>query len=245
MEHSCCSCKLTRARSSQAKAEAAIAAAGPASAPCCAATHVVAPPQTTLLIGQNPTTPSGCRLAVADAAGVCVGAGSGVDALLAFASGELGEALDAEKGAGMTDHAIFNAHARKYELEYLEDMAALGVRDADVMTRVTEYVPKIIDFVQKIVDKGLAYKGASGSVYLDIDAFKAKGHHYRKLAPSSGDTSEADMAEGEGALGADAAEKKNPNDFALWKNSKPGEPKWDSPVRQMHQPRAGWSDHLQ
>ena len=81
---------------------------------------------------------------------------------------------------------------------YLDDMAALGVKDPDVMTRVTEYVPQIIEFVQKIVDKGLAYKGGSGSVYLDIDAFKTQGHHYRKLSPFSGDTSAADMAEGEG-----------------------------------------------
>ena len=38
------------------------------------------------------------------------------------------------------------------------------------------------------------------------------------------------MAEGEGAIGAgDANEKRNKNDFALWKKSKPGEPSWASP----------------
>ncbi len=47
--------------------------------------------------------------------------------------------------------------------------------------------------------------------------------------------SAADMEEGEGALAADAGEKRNPNDFALWKKSKPGEPsdKTDSDIR-MH-----------
>jgi cysteinyl-tRNA synthetase len=45
----------------------------------------------------------------------------------------------------------------------------------------SRYVPKIIAFVQKIVDRGLAYRGASGSVYLDIEEFKKQGHHYRKL----------------------------------------------------------------
>jgi cysteinyl-tRNA synthetase len=58
---------------------------------------------------------------------------------------------------------VFNAHARKFEKEYLDDMAALGVKDPDVLTRVTEYVPQIIAFVQKIVDKGLAY-ASGGSV---------------------------------------------------------------------------------
>ena len=46
-------------------------------------------------------------------------------------------------------------------------MGSLGVREPDVLTRVTEYVPQIIAFVQKIVDKGLAY-ASNGSVYLDI-----------------------------------------------------------------------------
>ncbi len=162
---------------------------------------------------------------------------SPAEALFTFTGSELGEKLDAEKGATITDHEIFNAHARKWEQAYLDDMAALGVKDPDVMTRVTEYVPQIVDFVQKIVDKGLAYKGASGSVYLDIDAFKTQGHHYRKLSPFSGETSAADMAEGEGELASEASEKKNPNDFALWKNSKPGEPAWPSP---WGEGRPGW-----
>ena len=34
--------------------------------------------------------------------------------------------------------------------------------------------------------------------------------------------------EGEGALAAEDAEKRNPNDFAVWKKSKPGEPFWES-----------------
>lgn len=104
------------------------------------------------------------------------------------------------------------------------------------MTRVTEYVPQIVDFVKVIVDKGLAY-ASNGSVYLSIDAFKAAGHTYRKLKPFSGDTSEADMAEGEGAIGSEVADKKNKNDFALWKASKPGEPSWESP---WGNGRPGW-----
>ena len=62
-------------------------------------------------------------------------------------------------------------------------MAALNVKEPDVLTRVTEYVPKIIDFVEKIIDKGLAYK-SNGSVYLSLDAFQAAGHNYRKLNPA-------------------------------------------------------------
>jgi cysteinyl-tRNA synthetase len=97
------------------------------------------------------------------------------------------------------------------------------------------YIDEIKTFVQKIIDNGLAY-ASNGSVYLSIADFKKAGHHYRKLKPG-GDTSAKDMAEGEGDLAGDGAEKKHPNDFALWKASKPGEPEWDSP---WGKGRPGW-----
>jgi cysteinyl-tRNA synthetase len=156
-----------------------------------------------------------------------------VKAVIKAASGVLGEWLDAEKGASITDHDIFNAHSRKYEAEYFEDMRALGVRDPDVISRVTEVVPQVVTFVQKIIDNGFAYVGES-SVFFDTEAFTAKGHKYPKNHPTRQDgkntTSADEMAEGEGTLSsAKASEKKSANDFALWKFSKPGEPAWPSP----------------
>eukprot|EP00615_Pteridomonas_danica_P006089 CAMPEP_0114338302 /NCGR_PEP_ID=MMETSP0101-20121206/6947_1 /TAXON_ID=38822 ORGANISM="Pteridomonas danica, Strain PT" /NCGR_SAMPLE_ID=MMETSP0101 /ASSEMBLY_ACC=CAM_ASM_000211 /LENGTH=702 /DNA_ID=CAMNT_0001470841 /DNA_START=387 /DNA_END=2495 /DNA_ORIENTATION=+ len=156
--------------------------------------------------------------------------------LAAACAGELGELVDSKEGHLVSDHEIFNKHSRKFELAYLTDMEALGVRPPDVMTRVTEYIVEIVAFVNTIVEKGLAYS-SNGSVYLSIDAFKAAGHTYRKLKPFVGDTSDADMAEGEGAIGSEATDKKNKNDFALWKASKPGEPSWESP---WGSGRPGW-----
>ena len=104
------------------------------------------------------------------------GAGGGVaEALVEAAKGELGELLDEQRGSLVSEHGIFNAHSRRYELEYMEDMDALGVRPPDVLTRVTEYVAEIAAFVGKIVAKGLAYE-SNGSVYLSIEAFKSAGH---------------------------------------------------------------------
>jgi len=176
--------------------------------------------------------------AAATAGGSDEAATAAAAALVAACGTELGELADARLGADVSEHAIFNAHSRKYEQSFFDDMEALGVRPPDVVTRVTEYVPQIVAFVAAIVAKGLAYASKEGSVYLSIEAFKAQGHTYRKLKPFAGDTSDADMAEGEGALGvADASEKQHPNDFALWKASKPGEPFWPSP---WGQGRPGW-----
>mmetsp|Transcript_17567 Transcript_17567/g.28751 ORF Transcript_17567/g.28751 Transcript_17567/m.28751 type:complete len:803 (+) Transcript_17567:76-2484(+) len=160
--------------------------------------------------------------------------------LLVAAKSVIAEKLDRERGHLVTDHSVFNAHARQYEREFMEDMTALGIREPDVLTRVTEYVPQIIAFVETIIEKGLAYK-SNGSVYLSLDSFQDAGHNYRKLSPAGpggAATSAAEMAEGEGALGGGgSSEKRNPSDFALWKASKPGEPAWESPFGPG---RPGW-----
>jgi len=148
-------------------------------------------------------------------------------ALIAAAAEPIADRLDAELGSTVSDQSIFEAHARRYEREFLDDMAALGVRPPNLMTRVTEYVPETVAFVEGIVAKGLAYE-SNGSVYMDTEALKASGHSYRKLEPAVGDATESQMSEGEGVLGA-GGDKRNKNDFALWKASKAGEPSWESP----------------
>ena len=55
-------------------------------------------------------------------------------------------------------------------------------------------------------------------------------HDYPKLEPSKGKATQAEMEESEGSLHvAEAGEKRNAADFALWKKSKGGEPSWPSP----------------
>jgi len=64
-------------------------------------------------------------------------------------------------------------------------MSRLHVRNPDTITRVTEYVPEIVSYVEKIISNGYAYE-ANGSVYFNTSAFDgAEGHHYAKLEPSS------------------------------------------------------------
>ncbi len=146
--------------------------------------------------------------------------------LLPLVKPEISKMLDKKSGAGVTDLSIFRKHAAKYEQEFLEDLRSLGVRMPSVLTRVSEYIPEIIQFVEELVKKGVAYE-SNGSVYFDVSQFR-KTHAYCKLRPEC--AANTDLAEeGEGALGSNTGDKKNQSDFALWKKSKPGDPRWDSP----------------
>jgi cysteinyl-tRNA synthetase len=150
---------------------------------------------------------------------------------------------------------VFSKLSSYWERHFNEDMATLNVLPPTTTTRVSEFIPENVAFVDKLVHKGFAYPTRDGSVYFDIAAYEAAGHHYAKLQPwNRGD--EGLMADGEGALTAEKSTtvpnttqlggeekphisetKKNKQDFALWKASKAGEPSWPSP---WGKGRPGW-----
>jgi cysteinyl-tRNA synthetase len=70
-----------------------------------------------------------------------------------------------------SDQSMFTDLTRENEEDFHFDMDSLNVLRADVVTRVTEYVPQIAKFVERIMQKGFAYE-AEGSVYFDIAAFE-------------------------------------------------------------------------
>jgi cysteinyl-tRNA synthetase len=130
--------------------------------------------------------------------------------------------------------------ASKYETEFFEDMASLGVQLPNIVTRVSEYIPEIVQYIETLISNGVAYE-SNGSVYFDTKAFEKKGHCYGKLMPEQIGNSEL-LAEGEGALSTND-DKRNPTDFALWKKRKEHkdgavvEPSWSSP---WGEGRPGW-----
>ncbi|XP_063240086.1 cysteine--tRNA ligase, cytoplasmic isoform X2 [Bacillus rossius redtenbacheri] len=162
-----------------------------------------------------------------------------VEALLVESRDPLSEWLDQKYGATVDDNAIFSQLPKHWEADFHKDMDDLNVLRPDVLTRVSEYIPEIIAYIEKIVEKGLAYE-ANGSVYFNVGAFDSRdGHHYAKLVPEAyGDAKSLQDGEGDLCVSAERlSEKRSPNDFALWKSSKRGEPWWDSP---WGRGRPGW-----
>jgi cysteinyl-tRNA synthetase len=120
--------------------------------------------------------------------------------------------------AGLREGIAPSLAARRYTQSYFRDMDRLGVRQADKFTYVTEYIPRIIEMVQGLIDRGHAYE-IEGDVYFSVPSFP----DYGRL---SGRDEEAMQA---GARIEVDERKRDVRDFALWKAAKPGEPFWPSP----------------
>ena len=116
--------------------------------------------------------------------------------------------------------------AEKFAGRYFEDMAALNVMKPDIIPYATEEIPKMLEVIEGLVDKGHAYP-AKGSVYFRVRSVP----DYGKLSKRTLDSMMA------GARIEPGEEKEDPMDFALWKAAKPGEPSWDSP---WGKGRPGW-----
>ena len=110
--------------------------------------------------------------------------------------------------------------------EYLIDMANLNIQPAHIYPRVTDEIPRIVEMIQGLIDKGFAYE-SEGDVYYRVTRFPG----YGKLSHR---TLEGMMA---GARIEPNVQKDHVMDFTLWKASKVGEPSWPSP---WSEGRPGW-----
>jgi cysteinyl-tRNA synthetase len=72
------------------------------------------------------------------------------------------------------------------EAAFFDDLRALGARPPHAAPRVTDHMPQVVAYVEKIVAQGFAYAAGQGddkSVYFDVAAFRKAGHTYGKLKP--------------------------------------------------------------
>ena len=93
--------------------------------------------------------------------------------------------------------------AEKFTASYFEDMAALNVLPPDVTPRATQEVPKIIEVIEGLINKGYAYKTPDGSVYFRV----TKDDDYGQLSHRTLDMMQA------GARIEIGETKENPMDF--------------------------------
>jgi cysteinyl-tRNA synthetase len=108
-----------------------------------------------------------------------------------------------------------------------EDANALGVEKPDFEPRATQYVPQMLDMIERLESRKLAYQASSGDVNYAVRQFPG----YGKLSGKSLD----ELRAGE-RVEVDSS-KQDPLDFVLWKRSKPDEPKWPS---RWGEGRPGW-----
>ena len=115
------------------------------------------------------------------------------------------------------------------------DRRYLRIEDAEVYPKATETIPEMIELVETLMAKGVAYLAEDGSVYFAIDRFPQYGRLSRL------DTREIKSG---ARVSQDDYSKENAQDFALWKAAKPEDEAsgaaWDSP---WGRGRPGW--HLE
>ena len=122
----------------------------------------------------------------------------------------------------------------KYEAAFLEDLKTLNCRLPHHTPHATGYIPEIISLIEKLVQRGIAYKAADGSVYFSIEKYRGCGCTYGQLLKLNFD----EMKAGE-RVKSDEYAKESVADFALWKARVPedGDVFWPSP---WGEGRPGW-----
>lgn len=119
--------------------------------------------------------------------------------------------------------------AYQNEQIFRNDFLAIGISDPNLEPRATGHIPQMLELIELLISKGHAYRALDGSsdVYFDTASW-----------PSYGELTNQRIEDMESE--AVGAQKKNPQDFALWKSAKPNEPQtaiWNSPFGPG---RPGW-----
>src|SRR5690554_3246642 len=113
---------------------------------------------------------------------------------------------------------------QKYTVDFHKVLETFNALPPTIEPTATGHIVEQIELTQKLIDLGMAYE-VNGSVYFDVEAYNKKGLNYGELSRRNiedliNNTRDLD---GQG-------EKRNPVDFALWKNASPAHiMRWSSP----------------
>ncbi len=125
------------------------------------------------------------------------------------------------------------ALAYRYEIDFNRAYSALGILSPTYEPRATAAIPEMIELIQRLIDKGYAYIAEDGSANVFFTA--SKWAKYGELTNQKLTDMESADDSGSEKLG-----KREPQDFALWKAHKTGEPEsasWNTPFGAG---RPGW-----
>jgi cysteinyl-tRNA synthetase len=125
----------------------------------------------------------------------------------------------------------------KYERLFFDDLKALNIQLATRYPRATEHITEMMDMIEQLAEKGLAYETPDGSWYFATDQQPNYGTQLVQLNVEDMETSERSESEG----------KRNAQDFCLWKAFKPDvdreDAAWESDSHKIQKGRPGW--HLE
>jgi cysteinyl-tRNA synthetase len=126
-------------------------------------------------------------------------------------------------------------HTEPFAQAFFEDRDFLRIKPAHLYPRATQAITGMVQLVEQLLAKGVAYKGDDGSVYFAIGKFSGYGRLSRL------DTREIKVG---ARVASDEYAKENPSDFALWKKADALDEQvgaaWDAPFGRG---RPGW--HLE
>ena len=121
-------------------------------------------------------------------------------------------------------------YTKTYKDAFFADLAKLNIQPAEAYPAATDHIPEMISLVERLVQKGVAYRSDDGSVYFKVREFPG----YGRLAHIDFDAQRTGLR-----CAADEYDKENVGDFALWKawEASDGPVGWDSP---WGRGRPGW-----
>ena len=113
---------------------------------------------------------------------------------------------------------------QKYTVDFHQVLEKFNFLTPTIEPTATGHIIEQIELIQKLIADGFAYE-TQGSVYFDVYEYNKKGLNYGELSNRNIDELFANTRDLDGQN-----EKKNPQDFALWKNASPAHiMRWNSP----------------
>ena len=113
---------------------------------------------------------------------------------------------------------------QKYTVDFHKVLEMFNLLPPNIEPTATGHIVEQIELTQKLIDTGFAYE-SNGSVYFDVLEYNARGLNYGELSKRNIEELFANTRDLDGQ-----GEKKNPQDFALWKKASPAHiMRWNSP----------------